>query len=75
MAVISKIDDEKLVLVLDNGDQIKLDEVINKWNFKDYQSFLRFAVSTMLLNEDNFLSIKLDGSLQDIKPPAHSLKD
>src|SRR6266513_2849713 len=75
MAVIAETKNEKLILTLDNGDQEKIDQVISKWRFKDYQSFLRFTVSTMLLNENNFLSITLDGAQQDIKPPAHSLKD
>jgi len=75
MAVIGKIDKEKLILEIDNGDLTKLEEVIKKWNFKDYQSFMRFVVSVMLLNEDEFLSIKIDGIRQDIKPASHSTKE
>lgn len=75
MAVISKNKNDKLIFEIDNGDLTKLNEVMKKWNFKDYQSFMRFVVSIMLLNEDNFLSIKVDGVRQNIAPASHSIKE
>lgn len=62
-----------LKLEIDNGDLTKLNEAITKWKFKDYQSFMRFAVSIMLLNEDPSFSIKLNGIQQDIIPASTSL--
>jgi hypothetical protein len=32
-----------LELAIDNGDKEKLDQALKKWQFKDYQSLLRFT--------------------------------
>lgn len=67
-------ENNKLILEFDNGDLEKIEQTMKKWNFKDYQSFTRFAVSTLLLVEDNNLSIKLDGMVKNIVPPANFRK-
>lgn len=59
-----------LELRFDNGDLTKLDNVIREWNFKDYQSFFRFAISIMLVTEDKFLSILTNGEVTPIKPSS-----
>lgn len=64
-----------LDLRFDNGDLAKLNEVIKKWNFKDYQSFFRFTVSIMLVSENNFLSIAVDGDVKAIKPSSDFIKN
>jgi len=74
MAVKSTQQGEKLLLEIDNGDLSKLNDVINKWGFKDYQSFLRFSISIMLVTEEKFLSIKVDHEEKVIKPSADFLK-
>lgn len=74
MAVKAQEKDKKLMLDIDNGDLSKLNEVMDKWGFKDYQSFMRFAVSILLLNEEKSIGIKLDGIKQDITPSSDLLK-
>ncbi|HDV5783367.1 TPA: hypothetical protein RJD83_000279 [Legionella pneumophila] len=74
MAVKSQEKEDKLILEIDNGDLSKLNDVMEKWGFKDYQSFMRFAVSILLLNEEKSVGIKLDGLKQDIAPASDLLK-
>ena len=57
-----------LDLRFDNGDVSKLNEVIQRWGFKDYQSFFRFVISIMLVTEDKFLAILQGGEVNPIKP-------
>jgi hypothetical protein len=61
-------EDNKLHLIIDNGDVDKLDQVLNKWSFKDYQSLMRFSVSILLLAEDKSISIKMNGMQTKIQP-------
>lgn len=75
MAVKSKKEGNKLILEIDNGDLVKLDEVMEKWSFKDYQSLLRFSISVLILSENKSISIKLEGRQQDITPASDLLKD
>jgi hypothetical protein len=74
MAVKSKKDGSKLILELDNGDISKLEEAMEKWNFKDHQSLIRFMVSMLILNEGKSFSLRIDGRQQDIIPSADLLK-
>lgn len=74
MPVKSKEESDKLILEIDNGDLSKLKDVMDKWSFKDYQSFMRFAVSIFLLSDDNSISIKADGIRQDFAPVSDLLK-
>lgn len=72
MSVKSTFNNEKseLTLILDNGDLKKLNDVMKKYSFKDYQSFIRFAVSLLLLNENEnkSVSIKMNGISTDVVP-------
>lgn len=55
MAVTSnKTTTTRLILELTGGDMNKLDQAIEKWRFKDYQSALRFCVSLLLRSEKYF---------------------
>lgn len=74
MAVISNEKDGKLILEIDNGDLTKMKDVLNKWNFKDIQSFWRFSVSILLKTEDNALWIKENQEPIAIAPADHSIK-
>lgn len=74
MPVLSKKADDKLILEIDNGDRTKLEEVIQKWNFKDEQAFWRFSLSILLETEDKELWIKSNGQLIPIAPAQHSIK-
>ena len=66
-------EDDKLHLVIDNGDLLKLDEALSKWAFKDYQSLMRFSVSLLLLAEDKSISIKMNGIQTEIQPASDLL--
>ncbi len=68
-------DDEKLHLIIDNGDLDKLDQALDKWSFKDYQSLIRFSVSLLLLTEDKSISIKMKGSQTEIRPAQELIKE
>ena len=74
MAITSKNEENKLILDIDNGDLVKLNEVLEKWSFKDYQSLLRFSISLLLLNEEKYITIKLDGEKKDLVPSKDLIK-
>lgn len=75
MAIRSKQEADKLVLEIDNGDQDKLGQCMEKWSFKDHQSLLRFAMSILLVTEERSLWIKTEGRQQAIAPAKEYLKD
>lgn len=75
MAVKSSKKESCLTLEINNGDLTKLDEVMAKWGFKDYQGFMRFAISVFLLSEDNSISINLNGLKQDFAPAFDLIKE
>lgn len=75
MAVIPKEIDNKLILEIDNGDSEKLSIALEKWNFKDIQSYWRFCLSVLIETENNGLWIESNGSPVRIMPAKHSLKD
>lgn len=75
MSVKSKKYKDKLTLEIDNGDLLKMEEVLRRWNFKDEQSFWRFSISLLLQTEDKALWIKSNGSPIAIAPATHSIKD
>ncbi len=63
-----------LELAIDNGDKEKLEQVLNKWNFKDYESLLRFAASILLSSEDNTVSIRIKSAIQEVAPADNLLR-
>jgi hypothetical protein len=75
MAIRDAVQDEKLHLIIDNGDLDKLDLVLDKWSFKDYQSLIRFSVSLLLLTEDKSISIKMKGLQKEVQPAADLLNE
>ena len=74
MAVIATKEDNKLKLELDKGDLTKFEEVIEKWNFKNEQAFLRFVVSLLLETEDKELWMKENGGRTKVAPADHNIK-
>ncbi len=75
MAITIKEESENnLILNIDNGDLVKLKEVLNKLSFKDYQSLIRFSISLLLLNEEDYITIKLDGEKKDMIPSKDLIK-
>lgn len=53
MSVKSFVNKDHLTLILDNGDYTEFIKALEKWNFKDHQSLLRFAISLLALNEND----------------------
>lgn len=74
MAVSAKKSNQKLTLEIDNGDLLKIEEVIKKWSFKNEQAFLRFAVSLLIETEDKDLWIKSNGEPTRVEPADHSIE-
>ncbi len=74
MAIKDKMDGAALQLCVDNGDLEKLKQAIEKWEFKDYQSLIRFSVSLLLLTENKSITIKMKGVQTDIQPAIDLLK-
>lgn len=75
MPIKSKKENSTLTLEIDNGDLEKLEKCMETWQFKDYQSMLRFAISVFLVTEDKCLWMKSDGQPQKIAPAKEFLKD
>lgn len=73
MAVVSTKEKNKLILEIDNGDLLKMEEAILRWKFKNEQAFLRFVVSALLESEDTKIGIIDKGALVPIVPADHSL--
>ncbi len=74
MAIKSKRENSKLILEVDNGDLEKLDQCMERWSFKDHQSMLRFAMSILLVTEDQSIWIKSGGKQDAIAPIRDLLK-
>ena len=59
MSIKSKTEKKKIILEIDNGDLEKLTQCMANWKFKDHQSFLRFAMSLLIVTEDKSLWINV----------------
>jgi hypothetical protein len=75
MSVESTRDKDQLTLKLNNGDLREFDRVMEKWHFKDHQSLMRFAISLLVLNENNFFSVKIDNQHRDVIPTSDLIKE
>ncbi len=58
---LTQSDVEGFLLVLNNGDKAALDKIIERWDFKDATSFLRFVMAVMLKAENNKLFFEVQG--------------
>jgi hypothetical protein len=58
---VGKSDFVGLFIALNNGDLNGLTEAVTKWNFKDEESFVKFAIAFMLKAENK--KIYIDDSL------------
>ena len=75
MAIKETLNNNKdLLLEINNGDLTTLNEIKEKWSFKNYQSLIRFAASVMTLAEELSLVIKVKGKYE-IYEPANDLID
>lgn len=68
--------DDKLVLEFNNGDKMKLEEIMTDWNFKDEESFLRFAMVMFSESADKKTIAYLDkyGNVMQSQPKITLLK-
>lgn len=77
--IITKRDDStpdkpKLTAAIDNGDLQGLDQIMEKYNFVDYQAALRFAMVVLLDAEDNKVYVKKEGATTVLQPNDQLLK-
>ena len=68
MAVKSEIKENKLILTLDNGEKKVLEEMLKKWNFKDEESLIRFALAILDCSTQTFLTIHTEKGAEKIIP-------
>jgi hypothetical protein len=59
---------QELVLKLNNGDYARFKEAVDKWNFKDNQSLIRFILAILVLSEDKIISTRMDGLQKEVIP-------
>jgi hypothetical protein len=66
-------DAKKMTLEFDNGDLQKIDEVMQEWSFKDYESLIRFFVSIGKESSDKKTISYKDStdSLIEVSPADH----
>lgn len=78
MAVKSDIiKDGEIQWTLSNGDVEKLNEVMQKWNFKNHESFLRFATSVLLSTRTGVVGIIdiTNDTVRAVSPQKELLKE
>ena len=63
-----------LILELDNGDRKAFNEIQEKFNLKDEQSVLRFAMGVLLNAQDGTISITITASGEEARPSKDYLK-
>lgn len=66
---------EELVLVIDNGDLKSLKDAVEKLEFKDEESLVRFALAVLAQSATRIISITLpNGSRVNLNPSVELLK-
>ena len=56
-----------------NGDLKALQEIQEKWRFKDKSSLIKFAMAVLLRADDNKIKISVSGSETEVEPKADLL--
>ncbi len=74
MAIIktSEVPDH-LEITINNGDLRALNQIKEKWHFKDKESILRFAIAALTLTEDGYLYAEQKDGTKRILKPAEEL--
>lgn len=75
MAISAEQKEEKLILTIDNGDLERLNSVISRWNFIDYQGLIRFMCSIMTDTKENKLYMEGSNGPFPVVPAAKLIKD
>ena len=59
---------DSIVINVDNGDLKALDDIEKKWNFKDKESLLKFAMAVMLKADNSIVKISIGGEEIEVSP-------
>ena len=65
---------KKIELTIDNGDLQALNQIIEKYNFKDDEAALRFALYVLLRSENNTVSVEEGGKKVNLVPSEKLIK-
>lgn len=65
---------ESLSVTFNNGDLKALNEIQEKWKFKDKTSLLKFAMAVLLKAGENKIKISVNGTEIDVFPKEDLLK-
>lgn len=65
---------ESLPIDFDNGDLKALNEIQEKWKFKDKASLIKFAMAVLLKAENNKIKISVNGTETEVFPKEDLLK-
>lgn len=77
MSVLKKTINEtppKIALEVDNGDLQAINEVMQKYNFKDEEAMIRFILFVLLKSEKNVVYIDEGDKKVALTPAQHLLK-
>lgn len=74
MAISAEQKEGKLILTLDNGDLERLNAVVSRWNFIDYQGLIRFMCSIMTDTKENKLYMEGSNGPFPVVPAAKLLE-
>lgn len=77
MAIIKKSEDNvngSRTVEINNGDLKALADIINRWEFKDVESALRYAIAVLTIAQDKKLFYEKDDGEKVTIEPADSLK-
>lgn len=61
-------DSEGFQIEINNGDLKALNDVVEKWGFKDKESAIRFCIAVLSLTEAGSLYVDKDGNKAALKP-------
>lgn len=73
MAISQTDINDTLTLTINNGDRETLQRILETYNFRNYESFLRFVSSIMTDAQDRTLFILRDSVPMKVSPAQHLL--
>lgn len=66
---------DKVTIEMDNGHKKALDSIVQKWNFKDVNSALSFALAVLVQADEPQLKIRSEGKDAVYVPQKEVLKE
>lgn len=67
--------DDELSIKFNNGDLKALNEIQDKWKFKDKASLFKFVMAVLLRAEGNKIKISVSGNETEVLPKEDLLKN